>query len=40
MTYKGISLDIEYLEKELKTKIALVSTRKNKGIDRSKRTIN
>jgi ferrous iron transport protein B len=33
MVRKGISLDIEYLEKSLKTKIALVSTRKNKGID-------
>ena len=33
MSYKGISLDIEYLEKCLKTKIALVSTRKNQGID-------
>ena len=33
MVRKGISLDIEYLEKALKTKIALVSTRKNKGID-------
>ena len=33
MERKGISLDIDYLEKTLKTKIALVSTRKNKGID-------
>jgi ferrous iron transport protein B len=33
MAYKGISLDIEYLEEQLKTKIALVSTRKNKGIE-------
>ena len=32
MKYKGISLDIEHLETELKTKIALVSTRKNQGI--------
>jgi ferrous iron transport protein B len=32
MTYKGISLDIPYLEQHLKTKIALISTRKNKGI--------
>lgn len=33
MAYKGISLDIEKLEEQLDTKIALVSTRKNKGID-------
>ena len=32
MKYKGISLDIPYLEDHLKTKIALVSTRKNEGI--------
>ncbi len=32
MKYKGISLDIPYLEEHLKTKIALVSTRKNEGI--------
>ena len=32
MAYKGISLDIPYLEKQLNTKIALVSTRKNNGI--------
>ncbi|WP_228853228.1 ferrous iron transport protein B [Aegicerativicinus sediminis] len=32
MDYKGISLDISYLEKTLHTKIALVSTRKNTGI--------
>lgn len=36
MKYKGISLDIEHLEKELKTKIAVISTRKNKGIDNLK----
>ncbi|NNC44274.1 MAG: ferrous iron transport protein B, partial [Winogradskyella sp.] len=36
MRYKGISLDIEYLEKELETKIALVSTRKDEGIDKLK----
>ncbi|MGB2244978.1 MAG: ferrous iron transport protein B [Flavobacteriaceae bacterium] len=36
MLYKGISLDIEALEQKLKTKIALVSTRENKGIDRLK----
>lgn len=33
MDYKGIKLDIPHLEKELKTKIALVSTRKNIGVD-------
>ncbi|MFI1772792.1 ferrous iron transport protein B [Thalassobellus citreus] len=33
MKYKGISLDIPYLEKQLQTKIALISTRKNEGID-------
>ncbi len=33
MSYKGISLDIEYLEEKLNTKIALISTRKNQGID-------
>lgn len=40
MKRKGISLDIETLERELKTKIALVSTRKNIGIDRLKVLIN
>ncbi len=39
MTYKGIQLDIPYLEKELQTKIALISTRKNKGIDHLKELI-
>ncbi|MGZ0015835.1 ferrous iron transport protein B [Yeosuana sp. AK3] len=39
MDYKGISLDLEYLETHLKTKIALVSTRKNQGIDRLKSLI-
>jgi len=39
MKHKGISLDIEYLEKQLKTKIALVSTRKNQGIDLLKELI-
>ncbi len=39
MVYKGITLDIAYLEKELKTKIALVSTRKNNGIDKLKELI-
>ncbi|MCK8479083.1 ferrous iron transport protein B [Psychroserpens algicola] len=33
MEYKGIQLDIPYLEKELKTKIALISTRKKIGIN-------
>ena len=32
MSHKGISLDIPALEAQLQTKIALVSTRKNKGI--------
>jgi ferrous iron transport protein B len=32
MAYKGISLNIPYLEEQLKTKIALISTRKNQGI--------
>ncbi len=36
MDYKGISLDIPYLEEHLETKIALVSTRKNNGIDHLK----
>lgn len=36
MAYKGISLDIPYLEEELETKIALVSTRKNQGISELK----
>jgi len=39
MKYKGISLDIDYLEKRLETKIALVSTRKNVGIDKLKELI-
>lgn len=39
MKYKGISLDIEYLEEHLKTKIALISTRKNEGIDNLKQSI-
>ncbi|OWP87244.1 ferrous iron transport protein B [Flavobacterium covae] len=36
MSYKGISLDIPYLEKTLKTKIALVSSRKGEGIENLK----
>ncbi|MGB5418154.1 ferrous iron transport protein B [Algibacter sp.] len=39
MRYKGISLDIDYLEEKLKTKIALISTRKNEGIDKLKQLI-
>lgn len=39
MKYKGISLNIPYLEEQLKTKIALVSTRKNQGIDNLKELI-
>ena len=39
MAYKGISLDIDYLEQELQTKIALVSTRKRDGIDKLKELI-
>ena len=39
MKSKGIELDIPLLEKELKTKIALVSSRKNLGIDKIKELI-
>jgi ferrous iron transport protein B len=39
MTYKGISLDIPYLEEHLKTKIALISSRKGFGIDELKKLI-
>lgn len=39
MSYKGISLDIPYLEKVLKTKIALVSSRKGEGIEELKKLI-
>ena len=39
MAYKGISLDIDYLEKHFQTKIALISTRKNQGIDGLKQLI-
>ncbi|KPM32041.1 Ferrous iron transport protein B [Croceitalea dokdonensis DOKDO 023] len=39
MSRKGISLDIERLNQKLQTKIALVSTRKNKGIERIKTLI-
>ena len=36
MAYKGITLDIPYLEAQLETKIALISTRKNQGISELK----
>jgi len=39
MARKGISLDVGLLEQKLDTKIALVSTRKGKGIDRLKELI-
>ena len=39
MKYKGISLDIPYLESKLKTKIVLVSSRKGTGIEELKNTI-
>lgn len=39
MDYKGIELDIAYLEEQLKTKIALISSRKNIGIDSLKKLI-
>ena len=39
MEHKGISLDIPYLEEHLKTKIALVSSRKGFGIDALKKLI-
>ena len=39
MRRKGISLDIDLLEKKLDTKIALVSTRKGNGIDRIKELV-
>ncbi|GAB2763069.1 ferrous iron transport protein B [Salinimicrobium soli] len=39
MSRKGISLDIPELEKELKTRIALVSARKKTGIDELKNLI-
>lgn len=39
MKLKGISLDIPHLEKELKTKIALVSSRKGLGIEELKNLI-
>ncbi|WP_190810646.1 ferrous iron transport protein B [Flagellimonas sp. S3867] len=39
MSRKGISLDVREMEKKLDTKIALVSTRKNNGIQRIKELI-
>ncbi len=39
MKRKGISLDIELLEKQLKTKVALISARKGTGIDELKERI-
>ncbi len=39
MEYKGISLDIPHLEEVLKTKIALVSSRKGFGIEELKKLI-
>jgi ferrous iron transport protein B len=39
MKPKGISLDISFLEKELKTKIALVSSRKSLGFEKLKELI-
>jgi len=39
MKLKGISLDIPYLETQLKTKIALTSSRKNTGIELVKKLI-
>lgn len=39
MKLRGIELDIPFLEKELKTKIALVSSRKNIGIEKIKELI-
>ncbi|WP_421804636.1 ferrous iron transport protein B [Flagellimonas sp.] len=39
MDRKGISLDVDTMEKKLDTKIALVSTRKNTGIERIKELI-
>ena len=39
MERKGISLNIPLLEEQLKTKIALISTRKNQGIDTLKSLI-
>lgn len=40
MRRKGISLDIAHLEAQLNTKIALISTRKNEGLNELKALIN
>ena len=39
MKFKGISIDISYLEEHFKTKIALISTRKGYGIEKLKELI-
>lgn len=39
MAYKGITLDIPYLEEKLNTKIALISSRKGTGIEQLKNLI-
>ena len=39
MKFKGISIDIPYLEEHFKTKIALISTRKGYGIEKLKELI-
>lgn len=39
MTLKGISIDVTALEKQLDTKIALISVRKSQGIDKLKQLI-
>ena len=39
MEFKGITLDIPYLEEHLKTKIALISSRKGSGIEELKNLI-
>jgi ferrous iron transport protein B len=39
MKFKGITLDIPYLEEHLKQKIALISSRKGFGIDELKKLI-
>ena len=39
MKFKGISLDIPYLEEQFKTKIALISTRKGNGMEELKELI-
>ena len=39
MRRKGITLDIGYLEQQLETKIAVISTRKNEGIENLKQQI-